>query len=484
MKNAVLALFACLFSAHTASAAIADSISYGPFGKIMLYHPAKAPTSVALFVSGDGGWGMGIVKMAKNIADQGALVLGIDANSYKKSFARQASGCLYPASDFENLSLMIQKKYKFPVYLKPVLVGYSYGATLIYGILAQAPANTFKGAIALGFCPDIQIVKPLCKGTALTWHTLKGKQNYYLEKTTRLTAPFIVLNGFKDLDCVYAATSEFLKDMPMAELVTLPQVGHGFAVSARWAPQLNAAYKKIADAPSFTQMKADQNALLKSQKLVPMPGNLPLTLIPSAQKNELPMVFFISGDGGWTSFDQTLSETMASRGMPVVGMDAQKYFWKEKTPEQSAADINKAIAHYMKQWDKKSFILMGFSFGASVVPFVANRLSPDIQNNIGAVIALSPDEKADFEIHITDMLNFGSNQGDYSVLSELLKIKQMRPVCVFGKDEDNDVRDKLTREGIKTITLAGGHHYNNNYVGLTAILLESISQNTQNRPGK
>jgi type IV secretory pathway VirJ component len=270
----------------------------------------------------------------------------------------------------------------------------------------------------------------------------------------------------------------------MAELVTLPQVGHGFAVSARWAPQLNAAYKKIADAPSFTQMKADQNALLKSQKLVPMPGNLPLTLIPSAQKNELPMVFFISGDGGWTSFDQTLSETMASRGMPVVGMDAQKYFWKEKTPEQSAADINKAIAHYMKQWDKKSFILMGFSFGASVVPFVANRLSPDIQNNIGAVIALSPDEKADFEIHITDMLNFGSNQGDYNVLSELLKIKQMRPVCVFGKDEDNDVRDKLTREGIKTITLAGGHHYNNNYVGLTAILLESISQNTQNRPGK
>lgn len=459
---------------QTCAAETTGSIVYGSFGKINLYFPAKKPTSVALLVSGDGGWESGVVNMARKVADQGALVLGIDAAVYKKSLAKQTAGCLYPAADFENLSLMIQKKYKFSEYLKPVLVGYSYGASLIYGILAQAPANTFKGAIALGFSPDLAIPKPLCKGTALSLYLMKGKKSYYLERTAGFTAPFVVLNGVKDLNCPYQQTRDFLQNIPMAELVTLPKVGHGFGVNANWVPQFGAAYKKILEAPSFSQLKADQNPLLKTQKITPLPGNLPLTLIPSEQKNDLPLVFFISGDGGWTSFDHSLSENIVKKGLPVVGLDAQKYFWNKKTPEQSTADISKAIIHYMQQWDKKSFVLMGFSFGASVVPFVAARLSPDLKSKIRGVISLSPDENADFEIHIADMLNLGKNDGDYNVLSEMIKIKEMGPVCLYGSDEENDLKDKLIREAIKTITLPGGHHYDNNYSGITNILLERI----------
>ena len=166
-------LFTLLFALSSSTYALTiDSLNYGIFGKIIVYHPVKPPTSVVLFVSGDGGWNNGVISMAKDIASQGALVLGIDAKTYKNGLARSKAECYYPAADFERLSLMIQKKYKFTTYAKPILVGYSYGATLIYGILAQSPANTFKGAIALGFCPDIEIKKPLCKGSGLTQHVL------------------------------------------------------------------------------------------------------------------------------------------------------------------------------------------------------------------------------------------------------------------------------------------------------------------------
>ncbi|HEV7382171.1 MAG TPA: alpha/beta fold hydrolase [Dyadobacter sp.] len=474
MKNPLALFLVFLLACQVAHAETIDSIVYGSFGKIILYHPAGEPTSVALFVSGDGGWESGVVDMAQNIAAQGALVLGIDARNYKKSLSRQAAGCLYPAADFENLSLMIQKKYQFPNYLKPVLVGYSYGATLIYGILAQAPANTFKGALALGFCPDIEIGKPLCKGTALSSHLTGDKKTYWLEKTSGLTAPFIALNGLKDLNCPYTATKQFLDKMPMAELVTLPKVGHGFSVNANWVPQFNIAYKQILRAPSFTEQNSAQNSLLQIQKTAPLSGSLPLTLIPSAQKNELPLVFFISGDGGWTSFDHSLAENLAKNGMPVVGMDAQKYFWKEKTPGQSAADVSKAITHYMQQWNKKQFVLVGFSFGASVIPFIADRLPLEIKKNIKGVISLSPDENADFEIHISDMLNLGRNNGQYNVLAEMVKIKDLKPACIFGKQEDSEVEDKLAKEGIKTTTLPGGHHYNDDYSALTAAILGNI----------
>jgi type IV secretory pathway VirJ component len=472
MKRILISATFCFLLIFNGFASSVDSLVYGAFGKIILYHPVKRPTSVALFVSGDGGWEAGVVNMAKIIAAQGALVLGIDARNYKKSLARQSSGCLYPAADFEDLSLMIQKKYRFPDYFKPVLVGYSYGAALIYGMLAQAPANTFKGAIGLGFCPDIELPKSLCKGTALALHLIKENKSYMLERTSGLTAPFIALNGMKDLNCSYPATKVFLQNLPMAELVALPKVGHGFGANANWVPQFNAAYKKIIAAPSFIQLKADQNKLLKAQKLAALQVSLPLALVPTALKNDLPLVFFISGDGGWTSFDQSLSESIAEKGMPVVGMDAQKYFWNEKTPEQSTADISKAISHYMQQWNKKSFVLMGFSFGASVLPFVADRLPADLKKDIRGVAALSPDENADFEIHISDMLDLGRNKGAYHVLSEMIKIKPMRPVCIFGKDEDNDVKAKLIDEGIRTITMPGGHHYNNNYTGITNLITE------------
>jgi type IV secretory pathway VirJ component len=203
MKKIAFWLVAMLLCSHVTWATTIDSVTYGAFGKIMLYHPVGKPTSVALFVSGDGGWNLGLHDMAKNIVAQGALVVGIDAKYYKKMLARQSEKCAYPAGDFEQLSLMIQRKYAFPAYLKPVLVGYSYGATLVYGILAQAPANTFKGAIALGFCPDIDINKPLCKGTALLIHPVQENHSYYLDRTRGLTAPFIVLNGERDQTCPF-----------------------------------------------------------------------------------------------------------------------------------------------------------------------------------------------------------------------------------------------------------------------------------------
>lgn len=465
-KYSWLLAFFLLFHSAGCKAVSVDSLTYGIFGKVALYVPAQKPTSVALFVSGDGGWQLGVINMARNIANQGALVLGIDAKHYVKALSKLPKECYYPAADFEMLSMSVQKKYNFPTYLKPVLIGYSYGATLVYGILAQAPANTFKGAIALGFSPDLDISKPLCKGAALAFHTLKAGKTYYFDITKGLTAPFVALHGLKDQSCSYELTRDFLKQVPMARLVTLPKVGHGFSIADNWLPAFNQAYRQILSTP----YRMNTSGARKMQPLQSFSSDMPVVAIPSDQENDLPLVFFISGDGGWTSFDQSVSEAIARRGMPVVGLDAQKYFWKEKTPEKATADISKVLTHFMAQWHKTSCILVGFSFGASVVPFVANRLGPDLKKGLKGVYALSPDENADFEIHIADMLNIGKKDGSYHVLNELVKMKSENPVCVFGREESDVLKAKLIREGVRTVTLPGGHHYDNNFAALAEVI--------------
>lgn len=474
MKKSIIiavGLFICGFNVN---ATTIDSINYGVFGNVSIYMPSKAPDAVVLFVSGDGGWNQGVVDMAKYIVSQGALVAGIDIRHYFKHIKSLKSECYYPAGDFEELSITIQKKYKFNQYYKPILIGYSSGATLVYGLLAQAPANTFKGAISLGFCPDIEIDRPLCDGSGLKSHVLKPGISFYLESSPKLTAPFIVLEGMIDKVCSYEETKKYMEQMTDAELISLPDVGHGFSVTRNWLPQYIAAYNKILNEPEYTEKLSSRNKLLKSQHLAPLNKDLPLIIIPATEDEHMPMAFFISGDGGWTSFDNAICDKLSEKCMPVIGLDAQKYFWNEIEPEKATDDITMAVEHYMQQWNKTSFVLIGYSFGACVIPFIANNFPDSLKDALKGVYCFSPSETGDFEIHVSDMLSLKTDD-QYDVADELQKIKSLNPVCIFGDQEDNELRNHFSETGSKIEILPGSHHYSNDFNAMSSVIFKDLS---------
>ena len=69
----------------------------GRFGQVTVYRPGGPAKSVVLFVSGDGGWHLGVIGMAQHLAEQGAIVVGIDIGHYLRPSARQGSpACRWP----------------------------------------------------------------------------------------------------------------------------------------------------------------------------------------------------------------------------------------------------------------------------------------------------------------------------------------------------------------------------------------------------
>src|SRR5512132_1125561 len=66
------------------------------FGDVTVYQPAGVPSQVVLFVSGDGGWNLGVVSMAERLRDMGALVAGIDIRRFMRSM-ETSKRCAYPA---------------------------------------------------------------------------------------------------------------------------------------------------------------------------------------------------------------------------------------------------------------------------------------------------------------------------------------------------------------------------------------------------
>lgn len=466
MKKLLLCLLIFTNLAAKSQNVVSDSISYDVFGKVSVYKGSQTPKSLILFISGDGGWNSGVVDMAKALVPLNTMVAGINIIHYLKMIKSSKSECYYPASDFENLSLFLQKKYKFPQYVKPVLIGYSSGATLAYAALAQAPENTFAGAISLGFCPDIEIDRPLCKGNGLTMHVLKPKKSYYIEKVKNLSAPFFALQGTGDQVCPFQATEAYLKDMPNANLVKLTRVGHGFGVQKNWMPQFKASFQTIL---------AHQNLVFhKPAESLPkaLPAGLPIIMNLAGNNSNPEMAFFISGDGGWTDFDDSIAKELARSGISSIGLDAQKYFWNQKTPEQTAADVSKILSYYSRLWNKTEIRMVGYSFGADVMPFIVKRLPENLKSQMKSVTMLSPSETSDFEIHVADMLGIGGSSKSYNVISETKSLKEVKTVCVFGDKEDSATAKNFKTDGLAVKFLEGNHHFDKNFPKIVNMIRE------------
>ena len=203
--------------------------------------------------------------------------------------------------------------------------------------------------------------------------------------------------------------------------------------------------------------------------------NLPLVITNAAiQNKDAPIVFFISGDGGWFHFEQTIANDLARRGIPTIGLDSRKYFWNRRSPEETTSDMAEALIYYAKIWKKDKFVLMGYSLGAEIIPFIANRLPDGVKLKVEATVLLSPDITTDFEIHFTNMMGIGNRQNTYNTIPELIKMQNIPTLLIFGDGEKTKVPVLLSGTRIKIVKIPGDHHYKSNM----PLIIKTISDNT------
>lgn len=205
---------------------------------------------------------------------------------------------------------------------------------------------------------------------------------------------------------------------------------------------------------------------------------LPLIEIPGTHREGAALVIIISGAGGWAPLVRTLIEDLAANDLPVVGLNAQRYFWKERTPEEAAADLALILRHYLPAWRRQKAVLIGYSMGAEVLPFLFNRLAPDLQRQVTAVVLIGPGPMASFEFHLLYLLGVGYGWGDLPVLPEILKVSGVRVLCLYGREEQHSpCRDQSPdRNYLQTIELPGGHHFDGNYHRLAEVIRENLER--------
>ncbi|HSU83093.1 MAG TPA: AcvB/VirJ family lysyl-phosphatidylglycerol hydrolase [Thermoanaerobaculia bacterium] len=455
--------------AATAPAPATETLTYGRFGTVWLYRRTPHPAHVALFFSGDGGWNLGVVDMAQILADQNTLVVGISVPYYMQKLNASKESCLYPASDLELLSKYVQKKLGFPDYEPPVLVGYSSGATLAYAALAQAPPTTFKGAISMGFCPDLPLAHPFCPGHGIASDPGPKGKGIVFRPTSTLEQPWIAFQGTIDQVCFKDDVVKYTARVKNSRTVLLPDVGHGFSKANRWAPQFREAFQSIVGEKGAAKGTAAASSA-PAAKGVPSVAGLPLVEVPAKGTGKT-LAVILSGDGGWAGIDKDVAGALAAKGIPVIGWNSLQYFWSAKTPETASRDLERILRHYLAVWDKQEVLLVGYSFGADVLPFFTNRLPADLLGKVRLLALLGPGKTADFEFHVTDWLGGGSK--GQPVLPEVKKLAGRPPVlCLYGSKESDSLCPQIAAPLGRAQVLPGAHHFGGDYDALAALILK------------
>jgi type IV secretory pathway VirJ component len=452
---AACALLLC--AAGLASAAPNEAFDFGRFGAVSVYRPGAEPRDVVLFVSGDGGWNLGVVAMAERLAAQGAVVAGVDIRHYLAQLAKSTDKCVSPDVDFENLSHYLQSKLGLKHYLQPTLVGYSSGAALVYATLAESPDGLFKGALSIGFCADLDLSKPFCGAAAIETPRLKSKgvpPGVRLLPAKKLPGKWIALQGEAEQACAAPAAQEFAAKLPGSEIVVLPKADHG---------EFDGAYQRIVSVPATA-----------GAPVLPAPvADLPLIVVPAAARHDSPWFgIFLTGDGGWVGLDRGVAAALAQHGINMVGWDSLKYFWSPRTPQGAAQDLDRVLRHYAREWHKSHVLLVGYSQGADTMPFMLNRLPAATKEMVGYTALLGLSDRAAFEFHVTNWL--GNTSDDLPTAPEMKNWNGSPYLCLYGEEDRDADCERLTGKDGTVFKMPGGHHFGGSYQAMAAQIFDRL----------
>lgn len=114
-------------------------------------------------------------------------------------------------------------------------------------------------------------------------------------------------------------------------------------------------------------------------------------------------------------------------------------------------------------------MVVGYSFGADVAPFLVNRLPAALRSRVTTVALLSPSDTAAFAFHLDSWLGGGADPR-YPTAPEIARLS-MPVTCASAADEPDSVCRAVTASRLRAVTIGEGHHFGGEYGRLVDAIL-------------
>ncbi|MEK1875397.1 MAG: AcvB/VirJ family lysyl-phosphatidylglycerol hydrolase [Rhizobium altiplani] len=458
MKRHLLAAVCALSLSVPAAMAATETTQSFETGLIPSPHiflPEGDVKGAVVLISDGAGWGDNEKAEANRLVEQGAVVIGIDFVAYMEALRNydvsQNDGCIYMVSDLESLSQQVQRAAGNSAYHLPIVAGVGEGGALALAIAAQTPDATIGQTLAIDPVAGIPLTKELC--TPAKKQTVGDRMIYGLSETS-------------------------LPD-PIIASFTAGAQKEGRAHVEELKKQHSEIDIRDSGDDAQTTLADTLSDLIDASGSADNPLGLPLTILDAKPAFDTMAVIY-SGDGGWRDIDKEVGAALQKQGVPVVGIDSLHYFWSERQPQQTADDLGKIIELYRKQWKVKHVLLIGYSFGADVVPAAFTRLKPAAKATVAQMSLLSLSHEVDYQISVMGWLGQKTEGAGGDPVDDLKKVDPKIVQCIYGKEDDDEVAcPDLKDSGADVIALAGDHHFDENYELLSKTIIDGLKARLQ-----
>jgi type IV secretory pathway VirJ component len=183
---------------------------------------------------------------------------------------------------------------------------------------------------------------------------------------------------------------------------------------------------------------------------------LPLIELATKPGDNL-LAVLLTGDGGWASGDQSMAAAFRARAIPVIGFVSPSYLQVPRTPDGAGEDLRRVLDHYLREWHLERVIVVGYSRGADLLPFMVSRLPPQLRGRLALVAMIGLSEQASFQYRPTDIFADGLRFTDRPVEPEVEKLRGLRMACISGERESGSLCPRLDSSLIRIASHAGGH---------------------------
>ncbi len=326
----------------------------GASDRSRFFAPDTAPRALVFLFSDASGWDATLDRAAATLRDDGAAVVGVDLPSYEKGLRASDDGCHYLLSEIEALSQQIAAQGRRR------------------GLPDADPRRHRRGRDA-----RLRRARPGARGDGGG----RGERRSGAVARRRACRSAPALRRIP----VSGARLRVRSEVGPARLVDRRVARRRSRPISRRSPR-RSTIRRRPTRPAPDRLVALLAAQIDAGDASPALRNLPLTEIPAAKPGSW-MAVVVSGDGGWRDLDKEIGEQLAARGAPVVGVDSLRYFWSAKTPDEVARDLAAIIDAYGDSWGTQKVVLVGYSFGAAVLPFAVNDCPPAMRARVDPGVA-------------------------------------------------------------------------------------------------
>ena len=240
----------------------------------------------------------------------------------------------------------------------------------------------------------------------------------------------------------------------------------------RMAPWMMAALLAAGGCTACSRVRIPETPGVEDGRM----RSLPLRPFPApADAAGQAFAIVLTGDGPTGGLGKKVAMDLAASGVPSVVWHSLRYYWSPRSPEQSARDLDRVIRHYARQWGRERVVLVGYSMGADVMPFLINRLPADTRARIGGVALLALAHDAVFEFRIEQWWRT-SSAPRRATRPEVERLGDLRVVCVWGVGDDKAACPQMGTAPMRTVQLRGGHHFEGDEPRLLRVVRELAAQ--------